>query len=118
MRANRPSWAGTRRYKDYDDEDTHMPILPSGSDTATATKADIDTLYYNIISIEDKNETSTQNVFRSKDVLPSLNTLNFLFQGIGPCIYSDNFPVREAQFKLVSNSRVQNMSCFDIFCQM
>ena len=72
-------------YKDKEDKDNPLTVLPSGSRGVTFTKYDISTLFCKGIVVEDENNPDLENVLSSEEVLPAPETLNLVFQGIEPC---------------------------------
>ena len=68
--------------------------------------------------VENYNESYPENFSNPKDFLPAPETLNIVFQVIGPWRHSGNFSVGEARLKIVSNIRFRKMSGFHIFCKI
>ena len=53
------------RYKYEEDEETPLPILPSGNSSVTVTKDDIYTLHCEFITVNDENDSASKNVLIS-----------------------------------------------------
>ena len=67
------------RYKE--DEETPLPILPSGISGIPVTEADIATIRLDGISVNDKDDPVTENSMQYDDVLPTPSSLTFVFLG-------------------------------------
>ena len=106
------------RFREKEDEETTLPILPYGSRGVTVTKYDNTTLCCEGIVVEEDNYTAPENVLHSEDVLPAPKTFNFRIQGINLCHQGGNLPVGKENLKMVSNIRVQRMSCLNFFFQL
>ena len=66
-----PPAEGVDRFRDKEDEETSLPILPSGSRGITVTETDIATLLRERLSVDDDNVPDPENVIQSNDVLPT-----------------------------------------------
>ena len=62
---------GIDRFIDKKDEETPLPILPSGILGITVTEDDISMLYCEGISVDDDKDPAPDNVMQSDDVLPN-----------------------------------------------
>ena len=87
------------RFRDKEDEETPLSILPSGSRGVTVNEDDIATFHCEGIVVDNDNDTALDNVLHSEDVLPVPKTLNVGFQGINPWRHSGKFPVGKAKLK-------------------
>ena len=67
-----PPEEGVYRFRYKEDEETPLPIIPSGSCGITVTKADIDTLCCEGIAVNNDNDPAPENVMKSDDVLTNL----------------------------------------------
>ena len=67
---------------DKEDEETPLPIIPSGSRGITVTKAYIAMLRCEGIAVDDDNDPAPENFMQSYDVLPTPSSLTFAFRGI------------------------------------
>ena len=101
---------GIDRFIDKKDEETPLPILPSGILGITVTEADIITLPREGIEVDNDNEPSIENFMQSGDILPNPSSLTFVFHDVNPWRQSGNFPVGRARLKLTPNPRIQHMS--------
>ena len=68
--------------------------------------------------VGDDNDTDPENLLHSKDILPHPKTVNFGFQCIVPWCQIGNLPLGKANLKKVYKIRFQNMSRFNLFCQL
>ena len=66
-----PQEEGVDRFKDKEDEDTPLSILPSGSCGITVTEADIAMIRYEGISVTGDNYPAPDNIIQYDDVLPT-----------------------------------------------
>ena len=107
-----PPEDGIDRFRDEEDEDTPMHILPSYSHGVTLTKENIYTLQRECTVVGDYNDNAPDNVSNSKDVLTAPEKLNFGFQGINPWHQGGNFPARNSRPKMIFNIRVQHIQHF------
>ena len=80
-----PQEEGVESFIDKEDKYTPLPILPSGSCGITVTEADIATLRREVISFNDDNDPSPENVMHYDDVLPTPNhvPLDFMASILG-----------------------------------
>ena len=74
-----PPEEGKYRLRDNDDEETSLPILPSGSCGITLTESDIATLHREGITFDGNNDPYPENFMNSDDVLPPPLSLTFGF---------------------------------------
>ena len=66
-----PPDEGVDRFRDKEDEDTPLLILPSGSCGITVMEADIFTLCHEGIEIDDDTDPDPDKSMQSDDVLPT-----------------------------------------------
>ena len=66
-----PPAEGVDIFKDKEDEDTPLSILPSGSCGITVTEADIAMIRYEGISVTGDNYPAPDNIIQYDDVLPT-----------------------------------------------
>ena len=66
-----PPEEGADRFRDKEDEENPLPILPPGSHEITVTEDDIDTLRWEGISVDNNNDPAPESVIQSDDVLPT-----------------------------------------------
>ena len=60
-------------FRDEEDEEHALPILPSGSCGITVAESDITTLRHKGIAVDDNNSHAPDNFMQSYDVLPLPN---------------------------------------------
>ena len=113
-----PPDEGVDRFRDKEDKETPLPILPSGSRGITLMEDDISTLRHDWISVNDNNHPSPKNVIQYDDVLPTPSSLTFIFNGIYHWRRSGNFPVGRAKLKMAQIPRMQHMYCLDLFMKL
>ena len=70
-----PPEEGVDRFRDKEDEDAPLPILPSGSCGITMTEADIATICLEGISVDEDKNPALYNIMQSDDVLPTPSSL-------------------------------------------
>ena len=66
-----PPEEGLDKFRDKEDEETPLPILPSCIHGITATEADIDTLRCDWIGVNKDKKPAPENAIQSDDVLPA-----------------------------------------------
>ena len=106
------------RFRDKEDEETPLPILPSGSRGITVMEADITTLRLEVISVHDDNDPGPEKFMQSGDVFPTPSSLTFGFHGIDPWRQSDNFPVGKARQKMTRIPSIYHMSRLKFFMKL
>ena len=85
------------RFRDKENEEIPLPILPSGSSGITVKEAYIATLCHEGIAVDDDNNLTPENIMQSDDVLPKPSSLTFGFHSVNPWHQSGNFPNWEGQ---------------------
>jgi len=70
-----PPEEGVDRFRDKEEEETLLPILPPGSRGITVTEADITILYREGVAFDDNNDPAPDNFMQSDGVLPNPSSL-------------------------------------------
>ena len=70
-----PPEEGVKRFRNKEDKETPLPILPSGSRGITVMEADIATLRREGIAVDDDNNPAPDNVMQFDDVFPTPSPL-------------------------------------------
>ena len=109
---------GVDRFRDNEDEDTPMAILPADSCGITVMEAYIPTLQHEGISVDEDNYPDPENCMHSEDVLPPPSQLTFLFHGFNPWCHGGNFPVGRDKLKMASIPIIQHMSRLKFFIKL
>ena len=73
------------------------------------TEADISMLRCDDIEVDDKNNTDTENVIQSYNLLPTLSSLTFEFHGINTWRPGGKLPVGRAKLKTTPIPRIKHM---------
>ena len=113
-----PTEEGVERFREKEDKETTLSILPSGSHGITVTEDDIATLRREGIEVNGDNTPATDNVMQSDDVFTTPSPLTFGFHGVNPWHQSGNFPVGSANLKMIPIPRIQLMSRLDFFMKL
>ena len=79
-----PTEDGVDRFRDKEDKNTPLHILPSSSSRVTFIRYDIAKICCDCIVVEDNNDPAPDNVLKYEDVLPAPEKINFGFQDIDP----------------------------------
>ena len=106
------------RFRDKEDKETLLTILPSGSHGITVTEADISQLRREGIAVDDDNKPTPENVMQYDDVLNNPSSITFGFHDVGHWRQSGNFPVGRAKLEMTPNPRIQHMYRLDFFTEL
>ena len=113
-----PPEEGEDRFRDKEDKDTPLPILPSGIYGITVMEAYISTLRREGIAVDEDNYPAPENFMHSDDVFNTSSSITFVFHGINTWRQSGNFPVLSYKLKMTPNPRIQHMSCLNLFVKL
>ena len=113
-----PPDEGVDRFRDKEDEDTPLPILPSSISGITVTEDDIDTHRREGVAIYYDNEPAPYNSLQYDYVLPIPSSLTFLFHDVDPRSQSGNSPVGRVRLKITPKPRIHHMSRLGFFVKL
>ena len=104
-----PHEEGVDRFRDKEEEETPLNIIPSGSNEITVKEYCIVTLRCEGTAVDEYNDPTPENAMHYDYVLPTPSSLNFRFHGVDPWCQSGKF-WRQLVWEMVDNTAVYQVS--------